>query len=151
MIVIHDTLNLSTTLRSCGFAVRLVSLDDLHARHEVLANIIEGTIMGALIGLRGPSSTALIANQSRSRNNERKQDGRRQDDTRRVARQHEYLTEIMKAIQAFKGFTVLHASARNDIWKFNTCSLQKHHLNTSMTLMRRVLNVLARSVQRSIA
>ena len=77
-------------------------------------------IMGALIGLQGPTAPAVIANQARARNDERKQDGRRHDDTRRAARQHAYLLEIMMTIQAFKGFLVLHASARNDIWKFNS-------------------------------
>ena len=61
---------MSTVLRSCGFPVRAVALNDMHVRHEVLANITEGTVMGAVVILKGPSASVKAANVTRARDKE---------------------------------------------------------------------------------
>ena len=62
ILVINDSFDIISTLRSCNFQVRTVALDDTHDRHETIANITEGAVMGAIVGLKGPGSTAEIAN-----------------------------------------------------------------------------------------
>ena len=64
ILVMNDNLDVSSTLRSCGFAVRTIAQNDLHSRHEVLASITEGTVMGFIVGLVGPGSSAYDLNLS---------------------------------------------------------------------------------------
>ena len=95
-----------------------MALDDPHIQTEVLANITEGAVMGAIIGLKGPSATAKAANMSRSRDRETR--GRREQDTRMVQAEHAFLVQIMMIIKACQGFVVMTASARNVIWQFHS-------------------------------
>ena len=96
-----------------------MSSEDSHIRHEVLANVVEGTIMGAIIGLKGPHTSARVANRARSRNVESKAEAHGDHDTRKVYRTHMFLLELMTTLQSCECFLTLYASARNDIWKFN--------------------------------
>ena len=115
ILVVDDSLDISSTLRSCNFPVRAVSLNDPHVRHEVLANVVEGTIMGAIVCLKGPAASARAANMANARDNNRKAMGSRDQGTRTKAIEHAFLLELMMTIHACDGFLVLTASARNVI------------------------------------
>ena len=49
ILVINDTCDFASTLRSCNMTVRAVALEDTHIRHEILTNITEGAVMGAIV------------------------------------------------------------------------------------------------------
>ena len=64
IFAIDDSLDITSTLRSCNFTVRTVALDDPHSRHAMLVNITAGAVMGAVVGLKGPAATARVTNAS---------------------------------------------------------------------------------------
>ena len=94
--------------------VRSVALDDPHIRNEILTNITEGAVMGVVVGLKGPASSAKFANAARRRGNETT--GRREQDTRKVQAEYDFLTLVLLTIKSCQGFIVVAASARNVIW-----------------------------------
>ena len=99
--VINDFLDVSSVFRSSGIPVRLIYPSDSHSRHEVLVNITEGGVMGVVVGLSGPSSTALDLNQSRSRKRKDAHPKRNRDaDTRRIANDHASLSETMMTVKS---------------------------------------------------
>ena len=117
ILVMNDDMDVSSTLRSCGFAVRIVAQNDLHSRHEVLASITEGTIVGFIVGLMGPRSAAYDLNTSRSRDAD-KLVRPKDHQTRSVAREHAYLAELMMLVQSCGGFLLLTGASQSKIWQF---------------------------------
>ena len=104
-----------------------MALDDPHIRQEVLSNIVEGAVMGAVVCLKGPAATVNIANAGRSRNGEQKANNRSAD-ARRLQSQHDFLMQILMTIQSCKGFVVIVASARNPVLAF-------HLVRTSISVL----------------
>ena len=115
--LVNDYLEIASTFRSNGMTIRNVYPDDAQSRHEILTNITQGGVMGVIIGLKGPQGTAKDVNASRRRHTKNIQQDR-DGDTRRQARVHAYLAEIIQAIQACDGFIILMASPRNNAWQY---------------------------------
>ena len=114
--IVNDTWDLSSAIRAGGFIAREVFLQDAHSRHEVLANATEGAVMGIVVVLSGPGSSAVAANAGRSRDKKKRLTHL---DTRQQSRQHAYLLELLSTVDSCKGFVVIMASDRNDAWKQN--------------------------------
>jgi hypothetical protein len=79
--MINDYLEIASVFRSHGFTIRTIYPDDMHSRHEVLANITEGGVMGVILGLIGPKGTAPEINANRNRKKEKH--ARRDHDARK--------------------------------------------------------------------
>ena len=65
--VVNDAWSISSSIRSGGLVASEVFLQDSHSRHEVLANVTEGAVMGIVVSLAGPGGTTLESNAGRSR------------------------------------------------------------------------------------
>ena len=78
--------------------VRSVALDDPHIRNEILTNITEGAVMGVVVGLKGPASSAKVANAARRCGNETT--GRREQDTPKVQAEYDFLTLVLLTIKS---------------------------------------------------
>ena len=51
ILVVNDNMDISSALRSCGLNVKSVVSNDFHSRHEVLASITEGSVMGLIVDM----------------------------------------------------------------------------------------------------
>ena len=56
ILLANDLWNIKQLLQDRGFPTTEISLDDGSRRFETLARITEGTVMGLVVGLKGPGT-----------------------------------------------------------------------------------------------
>ena len=99
ILLVDDVLNLSKLLRDHGFPSVDVNLEDGSRRFETMARITEGSIMGVVIGLRGPGQTTWSKQPEKRKS--------KQSQAMSLVRSQQYFLELVMAVGSHGGFVIL--------------------------------------------
>lgn len=119
ILLIDDVYNLSKLLRDHGFPSVDLNLEDGSRIFETMARITEGSIMGTVIGLRGPGQTTW------SKQKEKRKP--KQSQAMTLVHSQQYFLELVLAVGSHGGFVIIVGSIMNKAWDYMSVqSLLKH-------------------------
>lgn len=109
ILFVDDGLGLSKVLWDHCVPSFEVSLEDSPKRYEIISRINDGSVMGMVVGLRGPRQSVWDQQKEKRKG--------KQTQASSLVRCQQYHLELASALDARKGFVILCGSARNKAWE----------------------------------
>ena len=111
VLLVNDLWQISKLLKDHGFPSLDVKLEDGSGRFETLARIAEGSVMGLVVGLRGPGAT-IWSKQKEKRKSKQAQ-------SMKLVHSQQCLLELVETVDSSRGFVIFVGSCMNKAWEFH--------------------------------